>query len=332
MNTGSMTPGIRNDDTPDVSIIIPAYNAEHCIDRCVDSLIGLTDASIEILLVDDGSTDGTPIRCDELAKRDSRIRVIHQRNQGVSAARNTGLQHARGIWIGFVDADDRVDSQAYERVIDAAVRSSDIDLFMFGYRNERIGQLSPTWNMPAGELTVQAAIDMMSAYSGSKGYLWNKLYRRAIIARYGIRCDERILMCEDLLFNIEYVAHCTRIIGLDECAYEYIENASSALHDVNMDNAYTCLAAHEKMLKLVPLESRAAIAASLAIMAEEFLMRTYRTGTARHRDAYRQALRSNWHEAMQRDIPLTLRIRLLAGCFIPKAFYPMWNMVRRTRT
>lgn len=327
MNTDNMTLDHKTDVVLDASIIVPAYNAESCIDQCASSLIDITGANVEILLVDDGSTDATADICDELSQRDQRIRVIHQRNQGVSAARNTGLRYARGTWIGFVDADDRVDARAYERVIHTAVGSS-ADLIMFGYQTVHIDRSSSSWNMPNGDLTIQAAIAMMASYSGSKGYLWNKLYKRSVIARYSIQCDEHILMCEDLLFNIAYVVHCSRIVGIDECAYEYIENASSALHDVDMNKAYTCLAAHKQMLALVPPESRNEIGASCAIMAEEFLMRTYRTGHHDHRHEYRDALCSHWRDALSYDLPASVRIRLLAGRFAPGVFYPTWNLLR----
>lgn len=316
------------DSAPDISIIIPAYNVRQYVERCVDSLMSIHGANFEILIVDDGSTDGTSALCDALAEKDSRIRVFHQRNSGVSEARNTGLRQARGTWIGFVDADDRVESQSYERVLRYASHSN-ADMLMYGYRSLRSDQPAWVWNMPAGYLSVQSAIAMISAYSGAKGYLWNKLYRRSIIIKQELKCDSRISMCEDLLFNIEYVIHCSRIIGIAECAYDYMENPSSSLHNVNMDKAFTCVEAHERMLVVVPEESRRMIASSYAIMAEEFLMRTYRAKQTNHRSEYWHVLCLYWRNAIVQDIPLTLRIRLLLGRFMPSIFYTLWNFVRR---
>ncbi|WP_226836255.1 glycosyltransferase family 2 protein [Bifidobacterium leontopitheci] len=312
---------------PALSIIIPAYNVQAYLERCVTSLASLRDVDMEILLIDDGSTDGTSVLCDELAHHDSRVHAFHQNNRGVSAARNNGLEHARGTWIGFVDADDCVDPASYARMFHKAM-SSEADLLIYGYQKVFSDQASWTWNAPAGEMSVHAAIEMMSAYDGAKGYLWNKLYRHTIIDKWGIRCDERITMCEDLLFNIEYVKHCSRIAGIDESPYKYMENLSSSLHDVNMDNAYTCLAAHEQMLKLVPTDSKRDIAASSAIMAEEFLMRTYCMRDDTHRHEYWTTLRSHWKDAMAHDIPGRLRIRIIGGRFMPSVFYPIWNRMR----
>ena len=103
-----------------VSIIVPVYNSERYINRCVDSLIGQTLSDIEILLVDDGSSDNSSAICDEYAVKDNRIKVFHQKNAGAGAARNTGLEHAQGEYIGFVDSDDYVDINMYETLFCAA--------------------------------------------------------------------------------------------------------------------------------------------------------------------------------------------------------------------
>ena len=100
-------------NNPQISVIVPVYNAEKWLRRCVDSILAQTFTDFELLLIDDGSTDGSPAICDEYAQRDSRIKVFYQKNSGVSAARNSGLDHARGEWILFVDADDYL----YEDVV-----------------------------------------------------------------------------------------------------------------------------------------------------------------------------------------------------------------------
>ena len=101
-----------------VSVIVPVYNILDCLERCVDSLLAQTYKEIEILLVDDGSTDGTGTLCDQLAEKDSRIRVFHKENGGSSSARNVGIQQARGEYLGFVDSDDYVEPDMYERLLE----------------------------------------------------------------------------------------------------------------------------------------------------------------------------------------------------------------------
>ena len=106
-------------EKPLISIIVPVYNIMDCLEKCVDSCIGQTYKNIEILLVDDGSTDGTGELCDELAKKDNRIRVFHKKNGGSSSARNLGISQAKGEYLGFVDSDDFISLAMYEELINA---------------------------------------------------------------------------------------------------------------------------------------------------------------------------------------------------------------------
>ncbi|MFR3249758.1 MAG: glycosyltransferase family 2 protein [Eisenbergiella sp.] len=106
-----------------ISVIVPVYNIMDCLERCVKSICTQTWENLEILLVDDGSTDGTGALCDQLAKKDGRIRVFHKENGGSSSARNLGIREAKGEWLGFVDSDDWIEPQMYERLLGAALLS-----------------------------------------------------------------------------------------------------------------------------------------------------------------------------------------------------------------
>lgn len=106
-----------------ISVIVPVYNIMDCLERCVKSICAQTWENLEILLVDDGSTDGTGALCDQLAKKDGRIRVFHKENGGSSSARNLGIREAKGEWLGFVDSDDWIEPQMYERLLGAALFS-----------------------------------------------------------------------------------------------------------------------------------------------------------------------------------------------------------------
>ncbi|MBD5458696.1 MAG: glycosyltransferase family 2 protein [Lachnospiraceae bacterium] len=107
-----------------ISVIVPVYNTLNCLERCVDSICGQTYENLEIILVDDGSTDGTGQLCDTLAKRDDRLRVYHKENGGASSARNLGLQKAEGDYIGFVDSDDYIDADVYQKMAELATEKS----------------------------------------------------------------------------------------------------------------------------------------------------------------------------------------------------------------
>lgn len=108
-------------EKPKISVIVPIYNSLNCLERCVNSICGQTFENLEILLIDDGSTDGTGKLCDELAERDNRIRVYHKENGGASSARNLGLQKASGDYVGFVDSDDYIETDAYRQMAELAL-------------------------------------------------------------------------------------------------------------------------------------------------------------------------------------------------------------------
>ena len=118
---------------PQVSVIVPVYKAERYLQRCVDSLVRQTLRDIEIILVDDGSPDGCPALCDQLASEDSRIRVVHKENGGLSSARNAGLCVATGKYVGFVDSDDDVELDMYEKLVQKAEQYA-ADFVMCDYR------------------------------------------------------------------------------------------------------------------------------------------------------------------------------------------------------
>lgn len=113
---------MKQDNTPLLSIIVPVYNILEYLPRCVHSITSQTYTNLEILLVDDGSTDGTGELCDELAKEDARIKVLHKENGGSSSARNLGITHAKGEYLGFIDSDDYADADMYERLYEGIVR------------------------------------------------------------------------------------------------------------------------------------------------------------------------------------------------------------------
>lgn len=121
-----------------ISVIVPVYNAEHYLEKCIRSIIGQTYSNLEIILVDDGSTDGSGILCDEFAVEDARVHVIHQKNCGLVAARRIGVRNASGKYITFVDADDYIDLDTYE-VLVQYMGEKDADVVAFGMTEEYLG-------------------------------------------------------------------------------------------------------------------------------------------------------------------------------------------------
>lgn len=209
-----------------ISIIIPVYKAERTLGKCVESLLRQTLQDFEILLVDDGSPDGSGTICETYAARDSRIRALHKKNGGVSSARNVGLCHARGEWISFVDADDYVGERFLENFFK---NGSDADMMAQGLTlinsyDLPLRLLSDKDNFISGVNIIDYALEGIQ--SGLLGYLLCKLFRRDIIGRNNIRFDELYHQREDLLFIMEYLTYVDRIISIESYQYQYLKPAA----------------------------------------------------------------------------------------------------------
>lgn len=208
-----------------ISIIVPVYNVEKYIDRCVNSIRKQTYRNIEIILVDDGSTDSSGTKCDELAKEDNRIRVIHKVNGGLSAARNVGIEAAKGRYIGFVDSDDWIELDMYETLwkylndtsADLAVTGIN-RVYDNGYSVDRL-----TRNPPM----VLHDEDIIKGYLSQNIFstaAWDKLYRRELLAERRFPVGK---LYEDapVIFDILCSIHTLAVVGIPQ--YHYFQRADS---------------------------------------------------------------------------------------------------------
>ena len=198
--------------TPELSIIVPIYKVEKYLDECIQSILGQTFTDFELILVDDGSPDACPQMCDAAAEQDSRVRVIHQKNGGLSAARNTGIEAARGNWLGFVDSDDFVAPDFYEKLYNAAV-SANADCAMCSVQliHEDGSRMDtpPQWKVYGG-YTGEDILKTIT-WQNNAPYLvaWNKLYRREVFRtlRYPVgRINEDVFVFAELFDTIKMVA------------------------------------------------------------------------------------------------------------------------------
>ena len=239
-----------------VSIIVPIYNTQKYLEQCLNSLLTQTYRNLQIILVDDGSTDGSGKICDAYAARDNRIHVIHQKNQGVSAARNQGLEKAQGEWVVFVDSDDFLPNTSLEALV-----KSNVDLAIGGIRelDENGNCLETPKKLPSQVLSQRHALDMLFDESlwGYQGYVWNKSYRMQIIRQYGIRFDPSVKYNEDRLFIVEYLLHCTTISMIPQMVYFYRKWMESALGQIDVSfkpAMLTELDAFERMKRLTQID------------------------------------------------------------------------------
>lgn len=217
--------------TPTISIIIPIYNMEQFLGRCLDSVVNQTYDSLEIILVNDGSTDSSGDICHTYALNDNRIKVIHQVNSGVSSARNTGLDAATGNYISFVDPDDYIELNTYETLI--PYLGNDIDILRFNAK--RKGEIL-NWLPFKGEYSgdrfeQEVVLPMIGSekFGGMfiLGVLWVHLFKRDLIEKNHIRFNKELRRCEDRLFTITTMLHANKMFFVDDILYHYQVNDES---------------------------------------------------------------------------------------------------------
>ncbi|MCR5795051.1 MAG: glycosyltransferase [Solobacterium sp.] len=214
---------------PVESIIVPVYNAEKAVSRCIDSILKQDFTDFELILIDDGSKDSSPQILDEYAAKDSRVRVIHKKNGGVSAARNTALDAARGEYIRFLDADDWM-TQESDKLLVRNAQNNSSDLVVADFYRVVGGNLARKGNILTNRVLTRqeyAEYMMESPSDYYYGVLWNKLYRRDIIEKHHLRMDEHMKWCEDFIFNLDYVLHADRITALQVPVYYYVKTEGS---------------------------------------------------------------------------------------------------------
>ena len=205
---------------PKVSIIVPVYNAECYLRKCLDSIINQDFKDWELLLIDDGSTDTSLSICQKYSKFDNRIFVFHKDNGGVSSARNYCLKEAKGEWIAFVDADDWLEPNYLTDLL----QCEDSDMVIGGYKNEQHNN-----KITDKRKTLEIKdIDFSEKETNKIFYFpWRRIYRKNIIYANNICFDEKMRLSEDTCFTIYYLAFCKRIGLSSECNYIYRTNDSS---------------------------------------------------------------------------------------------------------
>ena len=207
-----------------ISVIVPVYNVEQYLERCVDSIINQTYTNLEIILVNDGSTDNSGKLCDELAKKDERIRVIHKENGGLSDARNRGIDESESDLVGFIDSDDYIDSDMYE-VLLKNLNDTDADLSMCAlydvYNNTPEAQVT---NKETWKLSSEQAIKMVMEAKILSVTAVNKLYRKSLFSDLKFEAGK---IAEDAFIMIKLLDKCEKIVATNEKKYYYVHRENS---------------------------------------------------------------------------------------------------------
>lgn len=247
---------------PKISIIIPVYNVEKYLERCIYSILNQTMHDIEIILVDDGSPDNCPEMCDGYARMDNRVKVIHKKNQGLGLARNSGLEVACGEYIAFVDSDDYIALDAFKEMYEyAKINYADTCLagYYKDYGKDRIVRIT---HPLAGLCIAREEImkDLIPSIIGSDSYgngqsnmsMSLGIYSQELIKKHQLKCfSEREYISEDLIFNLYYFYHSQKVVISDKEYYFYCHNAGSLSKSYREDRFEKSIIIYNKLLKLI---------------------------------------------------------------------------------
>ena len=309
-----------------ISVIVPIYRVEKYLPACIDSILNQTFTDFELILVDDGSPDRCPEICDETAKRDARVRVIHQANQGLSAARNAGIEAARGAWLSFVDSDDYIAPQFYEKLYQTAQRT-DADCVMCSVQNvdESGKPIDSALMRVADEVKTGREVLRKIGRDDVTPYLtaWNKLYRRKLFntLRYPAgRQNEDVFVFAELFCQVQ------RAVCVAEPLYFYRKRIGSIMNSVvtlrNLDEMWAYVNCFEHLQQddeeSILKETEKRVFAKLTGVY-------YRvTEEDRHSNKMKQAKKAQWNIAMRlmkqgqldlRSLARTLLFQALPGVY-----------------
>ncbi|MBQ9832145.1 MAG: glycosyltransferase family 2 protein [Clostridia bacterium] len=214
-----------------ISVIVPVYNGEKTIENTLKSILAQTYKDIEVIAINDGSTDGTIDVLEAFSKQDDRLKIVNKQNGGVSSARNAGLKIVNGEYITFVDADDATEADMYELLINA-IEKYDADIAHCGYK--RIENGEEMFSNTSGKVYVQSCDEALACLIEGRlfaGGIWNKLYKKNLFD--GVRFDETIKINEDLLVNYFAFKNADKSVYIDSAKYIYNMQSESATHIVD---------------------------------------------------------------------------------------------------
>ena len=313
--------------TPLISVIIPVYNVEKYLHRCLDSVIAQTYQNLEIICVDDGSIDDSGKICDQYAVRDARIKVIHQENQGLSAARNRGLDAAEGEYIAFVDSDDYILEDMYKKMLDKLLNYN-VDLcvcqwqyeFSDGRQVVKKKNIDPTIYGRKASLEFARFLYMGNYENGVVVAAWNKLYRRALLDT--IHFEGRIH--EDDAFNGRIMAKDISVYVMEEQFYVYAQNGDSLTNKPFSANKFFFLDVLAERRELFKSDAfiRQETELLYCNMYIEYCLRARKDGVAvSHPERYRQIFRKMF-SSLRREgkANIKFRLRMMLFSFSPSLY------------
>lgn len=215
-----------------ISIIVTVYNIERYVDKCVESIHMQTYEELEIILIDDGSTDTSSVICDRWSGLDKRVKVFHVKNRGVSGARNEGIRNATGRYIIFVDGDDWLERRAVEEMVEYCAEGMLVTCgYYMDFENKK-GKKSKQYRIPKGIISNKEIVSLFE--TGLFSPVWNKVYDLQVIRTFKIEFRENMNLGEDIVFNLEYLRKSNqKVCCIDKICYHYVRR-----NELSLDNRY----------------------------------------------------------------------------------------------
>ncbi len=265
-----------------ISVIVPIYKVEKYLNKCIDSIINQTYKNLEIILVDDGSPDNCPQMCDEYVKKDSRIKVIHKKNGGLSDARNRGLQIATGEYIYFIDSDDWIYSEALEKMLQA-LKENQADMCICQYYTVDLNgsqkRSYPSQNNKVEIFSQEEVLDLLLEDYKITNHIWRKLYKHSKIPNNIFPKNKNF---EDIFVMHKLFMQCSKIVYIDDAYYYYRINNNGIVKTINVKNSMdhlngsilSCFEISEKYPKLKLKAHTKLFETCIGIYSESFTINT----------------------------------------------------------
>ena len=242
-----------------ISVIIPVYNAKGTINRCLDSVLNQIYKNVEVICVDDESTDESLNICRDYQKSDSRVKIVEQKNGGVASARNAGLEIAQGEYVTFIDQDDWLELGAYIKLVELA-KNYNADMVVCNYSKDSTSESQKMENVEPIQRIIKSRDELIKyafyreKYRGFAAFVWNKLFRREMLVENGIIFDDSLKRGDDVLFYATVATVAQTTVYVDESFYHYVQREDSITHTKNaqnLDRLADILIGYERAIKIL---------------------------------------------------------------------------------
>lgn len=310
-----------------ISIIVPIYNVDKYLERCLNSILSQTYHDIQAILIDDGSTDSSGLICDQYAKLDKRIKVIHKKNGGISSARNVGLRLASGEYIGFVDSDDYIDSEMFELLYKRSVETS-ADIVVCGFRSFGNKQKDFSLEFENNIMTTEAGLRRLLENEQMPAYSWNKLFKKELFDGIVFPVNQRY---EDVRVMHKLFLKAKKIATVGSMPYHYQLRENSITGSTQRLKSDELIESYEdRVHDLIDTEFSALASASLLILIRRITMEIYENGDISN--SYIRKLQAKAAEFTGAAYPeLCTKQKILNSIFVksPRLYYKLIYLPRK---